>query len=253
MSIISIIKKKIRGIGRRTGLMDDFDWSSYNEKEYASQVHELEKQYTFVLSDGKYFIENGKIKLDSGLLSLNEHHEALYESIIKLNPESVLEVGFGGGDHLYNIKKLIPQVAINGVDLLPTQLEFLRKRHPELEGKANLLIRDITLLPVKEVNVDLVYTQAVIMHIQRHNSYLSALKNIFYSAKKYVVLQENWTRHNFLDDIKKISSSSNFPWKELYFYMNDTGKQVALILSNTKLSDFKEVKSNEELLKYYKR
>ena len=251
MSILSVIKKKLRGIGRRTGLMDDFDWSSYNELEYSKQVYDLEKSYTFVLPDGGYHIESGKIILKDGLLPLNENHEALYEAIIKLKPESVLEVGFGGGDHLVNINKLIPFLKLYGVDLLEKQLEFLKKRHPKLTQKARLIIRDISLSPVKEVKADLVYTQAVIMHIQRHKSYLSALKNIFYSSKKYIVLQENWTRHKFFNDIKKVSKDKDFPWKGIYFYVHDTGKQVALVLSSIKLNGFKEINNNEELLKYY--
>jgi len=251
MDILKIISKKIRGIGRRTGLMDDFDWSSYNEEEYAKQVHDLEKQYTFVLPEGKYSLVNGKIVLDKNLLPLNEHHQALYEAMYALKPASVLEIGFGCGDHLYNIKKILPQVALHGLDLLQTQLQFLYKRHPELKKQADLHIQDITVSPLQQVNVDLAYTQAVLMHIQRHHSYLAGLKNIFYSAEKYVVLQENWTRHNFFDDIKKISMDHDFAWKNIYFYTCDTGRQVALILSCAPLAGFKEVRSNEELLKYY--
>lgn len=251
MNILKAIQKKVRGIGRRIGLMDDFDWSSYNKEEYAKQVNDLERKYTFILPDGKFKVEGGKIKLDSGLLPLNEHHQALYESVLKLCPNSVLEVGFGCGDHLHNIKKLLPDVQLNGTDLLKAQLNFLEERHPGLKNQAKLAIADITLPLAEGMSADLVYTQAVLMHIQRYNSYLSALKNIFLSAKKYVVLQENWTRHNFFEDIKKISKESDFPWQNTHFYIYDAGRQVSLILSNSPLHLFKEIKSNQELLKYY--
>lgn len=251
MEILKKIKKKIWGITRRTGITDDFDWSRYNEDEYSKQIHDFEQQYTFVLPDGKYKIENGKIILDSGLLPLNENHQALYEAIYSLRPDSVLEVGFGCGDHLYNLKKLLPKVALGGVDLLPTQYEFLLQRHPELQHQANLWIADMTLPLTKNITADLVYTQAVLMHIQRYQPYLEALKNTFSLSKKYVVLMENWTRHNFFEDIRKISALPGFAWNKAYYYTYDAGKQVALVLSNTPLSGFEEITSNDALLKYY--
>lgn len=251
MEILQKIKKKIRGIGRRTGLMDDFDWSRYNEDEYSLQVHDFEKKYTFVLPDGKYAVENGKITLNVGLLPLNENHQSLYEAIYALNPESVLEVGFGCGDHLHNIKKLLPNVQLHGVDLLPKQLEFLKKRHPELINQALLFIQDMTQPLTQDIKVDLAYTQAVLMHIQRYNPYLTALKNTFSLSKKYVVLMENWTRHDFFDDIMKVSKDPDFAWKQIYFYIYDSGKQIAFVLSNIPLVGWKEITSNQGLLKYY--
>lgn len=254
MDILKIIAKKIRGVGRRTGLMDDFDWAVYNEQEYAKQIADLEKQYTFILPDNKYSLSGGKIVLAPGLLPLNEHHQALYEAVYALAPQSVLEVGCGCGDHLANIKKLLPGVQLSGLDLLQPQLDFLYKRHPELKAIASLHIQDMTAPMVKKVKADLVYTQAVLMHIQRHYSYLQALRNFFSLSNKYVVLAENWTRHHFFDDIKKISKEEGFTWKEVYFYTYDAGKQVSLIVSATPLASviFKEIKSNEELLTYYK-
>jgi len=248
MNIFKKIKKKIRGIGRRTGIMDDFDWPLYYEDEYSKQIYDLEKQYTFVLPDGKFSVADGKIILNPGLLPLNENHKALYESIYELRPDSVLEIGYGCGDHLANIKKILPGVKLNGIDLLQKQLEFLRKRHPELKNQAELIIHDITLGVPKKIKADLAYTQAVLMHIQRHSHYLVALKNIFFVAEKYIVLMEDWTRHNFFEDIERISKEQGFPWKSINFYINDTGKQTALILSKTALNKFKELKNSEELL-----
>jgi hypothetical protein len=63
-------------------------------------------------------------------------------------------------------------------------------------------------------------------------------------------MTENWTRHNFFDDIQKVSKDRNFPWKEVRYYTYDTGQQKALILSNTPLSGFEEIKNNQELLTY---
>jgi len=249
--LIRKIRKKIRGIGKKIGFMDDFNWSEYSDKEYSKQISELEKEYTFILPEGKYSIIDGKIILDPSLLPLHENHKVLYETIYALKPRSILEVGCGCGDHLANIKKILPEVELNGLDLLQRQLEFLFQRHPELKNQAHLSIKDITISSLERVKVDLVFTQAVLMHIQRHKHYLSALKNIFNNSKRFVVLMENWTRHNFIEDIKKISKMPDFAWENVYFYTNNTGQKKALILSLTPLAEFYELKNNKELLKYY--
>lgn len=244
------IRKKIRGIGKRIGIMDDFNWPEYYEEEYSKQIAEIEKEYTLILSQGKYFIIDGKIILDSELLPLNENHRVLYEAIYALKPVSVLEVGCGCGDHLANIRKVLPQTELYGTELLQSQLDFLFQRHPGLKNQAQLSIEDITTSNLNRAKVDLVFTQAVLMHIQRYKHYLSALKNIFNGSKKFIVLMENWTRHNFINDIKKISKQSDFAWKNIHFYTNDTGKQIALILSQEPLTGFNELKKSKELLKY---
>lgn len=250
MNFFETVKKRIRGVGRRTGLMDDFEWSSYNEKEYAKQVHDLEQQYTFVLPDGKFSIVNGKIALAPGFLPLNEYHQALYEAILALKPASVMEVGYGCGDHLHNIKKLLPDVTLRGVDLLATQLDFLKKRHPELPSQAELFIQDMAMPLTVSKKAELAYTQAVLMHIQRHGAYVKALKNTFRLAEKYVVLAENWTRHNFFNDVQKISNDADFPWKQAHCYCYDGGRQIAFVISAEPLQNFTPVNSNSDLLKY---
>jgi len=250
-SPIRIIRKKIRGIGKRIGLMDDFKWSVYYDEEYADQISELEKEYTFVIPDGKYSLVDGKIVLDPALLPLNESHRALYEAVYALRPHSILEVGCGCGDHLVNMKKILPEVTLQGFDLLEEQLQFLFKRHPELKKQAHLAVQDVTSPSIKKDTVDVVFTQAVLMHIQKYEKYLSALRNMFAMTDKSIVLMENWTRHNFVEDIKKVSEEAAFPWEKCYFSTYDTGKQNSLILSPNPLSQFGQLKNNQELLKYY--
>jgi len=245
------IRKKLRGIGKRIGLVDDFNWSVYYQDEYSQQISQLEKEFTFVLPEGKYSLNNGKILLESGLMPLNDNHRALYEAVYALKPSSVLEIGCGCGDHLANLKKILPQTRLSGSDLSQKQLDFLFSRHPELKYQAQLLVQDITKAVPELEKSDLVFTQAVLMHIQRYTPYLQALKNIFNLTDKYVVLMENWTRHNFLKDIKMLTKKPYFPWNDIYFYKYDTGRQIALILSSQPLNMFEQIKNNKELLKYF--
>lgn len=201
------------------------------------------------MPDRKYSIVKGKIILDPSLLSLNPNHKLLYETIYDLKPGSLLEVGFGCGDHLSNIQKILPETEINGCDLLESQRRFLLARHPKLKTNANLFVHDITLFP-PNIKVDLVYTQAVIMHIQRNNCHLNALRNMFHASKKYIVLMENWSEHKFYNDITKISREPGFPWENIYLYVNDDGKQILMVISNTVLEGYRELHNNKELLKY---
>ncbi|MDP8234403.1 MAG: hypothetical protein P9M06_06355, partial [Candidatus Saelkia tenebricola] len=114
-----------------------------------------------------------------------------------------------------------------------------------------LFVCDITISP-PNINVDLVYTHAVIMYIQRNKRHLSALRNMFHASKKYIVLMENWSRHNFYEDVMKISKEPDFPWKSIYLYVNDGGNQILMVISNIVLEGYKELHSNKELLKYIK-
>lgn len=229
---------------------DNLNWSAEYNKEYSKQLSEAKKENTLILPEGKYSIVEGKIFLEPSLQPLHPNHKLLYETIYDLKPSSLLEVGCGGGDHLANIQKILPDTEISGCDLLKDQIRFLLSRHPELKHEANLFVHDITIYP-PDINVDLVYTQAVIMHIQRNNRHLSALRNLFQISRKYVVLMENWSRHNFYGDIINISRESNFPWESIHLYANDDGKQILMVISNTVLEGYKELHNNKELFKYF--
>lgn len=244
VEILCNVKSRIQKIRNK----DDFEWSEYN-KEYSKQISEIEKENTLILPDGKYSIVEGKIVLEEPSLAFHPNHKLLYETIYDLKPGSLLEVGCGCGDHLANIQKILPETEISGCDLLEDQMRFLLYRHPELKISANVFIHDITISP-PNTKVDLVYTQAVIMHIQRNKRHLNALRNMFHASKKYIVLMENWSRHKFYNDIIKISTEPDFPWESIYLYVNDDGKQILMVISNTVLEGYKELHSNKELLKY---
>ena len=87
------------------------------------------------------------------------------------------------------------------------------------------------------------------MHIRRGNRYIGALKNMF-NISNYIVLMENWTTHNFFDDIARMSQERDFPWPELNIYKNDSGEQILMILSRKQLTEFNPLRNNQELLKY---
>jgi hypothetical protein len=233
--------------------VDDFSWRKYH-MAYKRQITDITNEFTLVLSKDEYQIIEGKILLNPTLLPLNPNSRLLYETIYRLNPESVLEVGVGGGDHVHNLHLLLPKAGFYGVDISQNQIDFLLHRHPDLKDICKLAVADVTRKDALNTfgEVDLVYTQAVLMHIRRGNRHVRALRNMF-NVSNCVVLMENWTEHNFFDDIARISRERDFPWPELSIYKNDSGEQILMILSKKKLEGFSPLKNNQDLLKYFQK
>ncbi len=199
----------------KDSLDDDFNWQTYNE-EYRQQLLDGVKRYTSKLSSGDYLLVNNVLTKRSDILPLPPHR-LLYETIMLLKPSKVMEVGCGGGDHLYNLGILAPEIETLGLDRAEAQLAFARERSGDVAG--NIQQFDITMpFSNKLPSVDIAYTIAVLMHIQTGNGHLVALANMFGLASKQVVLMENWTRHPFLDDIKHLFSQGMIPWHEIHFY-----------------------------------
>jgi len=225
---------------------DDFNWKKYHINYY-NQLEKSKEDYTQILSN-EFKITDGKLEFFCDP-PLTDNAELLYQIIYDLNPKSILEVGCGGGDHMANLLKIMPEVDISGSDLLPKQLRYLEKRNPELKGRT--FVNDITKEFV--LKAELIFTQAVIMHIQKSNRHLNALKNLINASTKYVVLMENWTRHNFYEDIENISLGLK---EDLHIYKVDNGKQIIMVISKVPIVDKKlnyvKLESDEEMLKYLK-
>lgn len=194
---------------------DDFDWRRYH-LEYARQLSEIEAINTLQLREGQWRFQDGSLELTHGL-PLHPNHQWLYETIMRLQPQSILEVGCGGGDHLANLTMLLPEAVIRGVDRSEGQLDTLLRRNPDVSAKASVI--DLTLPhPRDTAKAELVFSQAVIMHIQTGNGHSIALWNMFDLATKHVVLMENLERHQLIDDVKSLFWSGILPWESLTLY-----------------------------------
>ncbi len=224
--------------GRKT--TDDFDWGIYNI-HYRGELQDISKVHTLILQKDDYIFQDGRLlKNNTKKLPLHPNHRLLYETILQLAPSFVLELGCGGGDHLHNIKILFSEIELFGIDLSLKQLKLLKERHPNL--KAKLKQFDITLpLSYDTPSVDIAFTQAVIMHIQTGNGHLVALSNLFRVATKQVILMENWTKHNFMEDINKLFSLKIIPHDQLFFYYRESEelkKPHLMIISSVPLMQY---------------
>ena len=83
---------------------------------------------------------------------------------------------------------------------------------------------------------DLVYSQAVIMHIHTAVSHLVALSNMFSCAKKHVLLVENNQCHNFVGDIMALRSGGHLPWQNMQLHIFERHGVRGILASNQTLS-----------------
>lgn len=222
---------------------DDFDWDLYTI-HYKAELDKMKLENLSVIKKNDYSFYNSKLNcnIKNGLV-LHTNHHVLYETLLKLNPNSVIEFGCGGGDHLKNIHTLNSEIKLNACDRSGNQIKLLKERHSDL--KANIKIKNITEKFNITEKYDISYSQAVIMHIK--DGHLQALENMFNIANKQVVLMENWKEHDFFEDIRMLYNKKRIKWDKLYFYVNNFNTSNILILSKNKLSSFKELKNKNEL------
>jgi trans-aconitate methyltransferase len=162
-----------------------------------------------------------------------------------LHPSSILEVGCGGGDHLANLKTLIPELKVYGVDLLDKQIEFLNNRHPQNDFKLKAV--DISKNGVIFPSVDVIYTQAVLMHITEKNlRFYNSMENILNSSAKHLILVENWSQHDFFETVKQIAPSNK--WKMYFNFLEGNEKTRLMIISKDEQLSFQPLLDYTQLL-----
>lgn len=231
--MITVIKKRFHqwtGPGRKRFFNDDFNWETYTRDKYGPQQVVLDRDYDLQVDDRASFDSNAN-RLNTGSLRLHPNFHTVYETIGKLAPASVYEIGCGGGDHVRNLSRLYPQMEIHGGDRSINQIEFLKERNPEV---AELVQQQDITMPFSSHwrTAELVYSQAVIMHIKTAVSHLVALSNMFRMAERYVVLMENYGCHPFVDDIKQLHEGGHLTWENVHFHeAHCDGRPYCLVVS----------------------
>jgi len=198
---------------------DDFQWDLY-DMHYRGEMEELAREWTLRLGNNDTEFTAGRLRVVTGK-PLHPNWRLLYETILRLEPNSLLELGCGNGMHLANLKTLMPSLEAHGVDRAAGQLQFLRESYPDLADR--VLELDATLpFPANTPAVDVAFTQAVLMHIHGDDRHREALANMFGVARRQVVLMENWARHPFLEDIRALREAGRISWPELFCYYRES-------------------------------
>lgn len=231
--MISVLRKRFHqwtGPGRKRFFNDDFNWETYTRDKYGPQQEVLDREFNLRVDDTVHFDAETK-RLMTGKLRLHPNFHTVYETIGRLAPKSVYEVGCGGGDHLRNLSVIYPKMSVYGGDRSTSQIEFLKERNPEIAE--HVQHQDITMpFSTHWRTAELVYSQAVIMHIKTAVSHLVALSNMFRMAERYVVLMENYGCHPFVDDIKRLHEGGQIPWENVHFHeAHHDGRPYCLVVS----------------------
>jgi SAM-dependent methyltransferase len=230
-------------VGKR--FIDGVNWSAYNG-HYLEELKFTSKTNTLLIQKDRVSVIDGKLQLiDTKMKPLILSHQLLYESILDLNPREVLEVGCGAGDHLANLKILIPEIKCHGADLLQKQLDSLELRHPNNDFELSTV--DITSPNCVLPKVELVFTHAVLMHIsEKNNRFAKAIENVFDAATKHIVLVENWTQHDFMSEALRFVEKHP-EWRIYYAKSNLDSRARIMVISREELRNQKNLDNYDDL------
>ena len=241
------LKSQILLVGRR--FVDGVDWENYH-KDYAEELRMIQRTNTILIEKSEIDFDGSEIRYKSiNSLPLLPGHHLLYETILNLDARKVLEVGCGGGDHLHNLHSLKPDLVLFGVDRSVDQLDLFRKRHAVLAKEIDPQVLDLTEPDSRFPNVDLIFSQAVLMHIsEAENRFYTSFKNLF-AQNKYIVLLENWTQHNFLDAAHKIiNEEQNWAGAKFYFTQSKSDPKVKCIVISKSDLNLQRLLKYEDML-----
>lgn len=241
------LKSQILLVGRR--FVDGVDWENYH-KDYIEELRMIRRTNTILIEKSEIDFDGGELIYKSiNSLPLLSGHHLLYETILNLDARTVLEVGCGGGDHLHNLHSLKPDLILFGVDRSIGQLDLFRKRHPVLAKKIEPQVLDLTALDSRLPKVDLIFSQAVLMHIsEAENRFYTSFKNLF-AQNSHIVLLENWTQHNFLDAAHKIiNKEENWTGAKVYFSQSRIDPKTKCIVISKNDLNLPELNEYEQIL-----
>ena len=196
------------------------DWELMHSA-YKHNMELLEQLYTIFLTPESFKLDNEfNIVMAPDVKPLHVKWHTVYHAILKLQARSVFEFGFGFGHNLHNLETLSSDIATHGIDIAIRQYEHAILLQPRLANRIFVWDGAERLDSAYDNSADVAFSRGVIMFLARH---MEVLHNMFSVAKKYVILLEGWHAHNFHQDIKAYSESSEFPWSDLYMYSYDTG------------------------------
>lgn len=195
---------------------DNRNWTAY-PAEYAKQIIED------IMPVHDMFITNIDDDIETGNLifadNLHTNWMDLYNTIFKLQPDTVFEVGCGSGQHLANIQTILPDATIAGCDINSEQINF-GKNILNIDPKIyqNVQTFDFSLSTVPQSlgkTFDIVYSQAVLMHLSHSNAY-HCLKNMIKISNKYVILLENPDDHDYNSVLDLLNATASCKTKVTY-------------------------------------
>lgn len=224
---------------------DDYDWGSYSHLSYCPSLANFDARFTSQLSKAaKWTAAGGQVSVSGP--PLHPRHQLIYELALKLDPVSIFECGFGGGDHLANLSLLLPRAEILGADISPDQFALASQRNSEVLSRAKLYVLDLTepITVAQLMNAaQFVYCQAVIQHIHGNERHLHFMRNMWRLSSRYLFFVESWERHNFVADLRRL-----FPNNVLYRV--GAGSSSGILIDKQNAMHYPIVHSDREIRRH---
>lgn len=226
---------------------DDFDWENYTADSYERRLKsDIESKFQARSSEGQLRFDAATGRVDTQGAELHPNQLLILEAAGRLRPSSVHEVGCGGGDHIATMQRLFPQIHCTGGDRGASQLRLAKRLHPDMAGKLGL--QDITMPFSRHwPQADLVYTQAVLMHIHTAVSHFVGLANMFAQARNQVLLMENQQCHDFVSDVRRLHEGGHLPWDDLHLYLFEGSTGARAMLASRVTLDLPVLESDAQL------
>lgn len=239
-------------IARKLQYIDDFDWNTYaHSTGYHAEKGNFGADFSTTFSTK---LENTDYQLDriSGEISFSAKpvlyptHELVITTAVKLNPASIFEFGYGSGPHLINLRTALPLVRLGGADIseqMRDQAIASHRKHERSTEQIAFLVRDLTNPASCEDlrhNYELVYCHQVLLHIHRKGAAETFLRNMFAISTRYILLVENFNRHNLCRMINKL-----FPQNKVFLI--ESKHATAVLIDKTNAVDMPIVKTDRDL------
>jgi len=170
----------------------------------------------------------------------HSHRKYLINTISKVNPNSILEIGCNCGPNLYLLSKKYPNARIVGIDInkkaiLKGKEWFAKEGITNVEfivGKAE----DISKFNDREF--DVVFTDAILMYIDK-DKVIDIIKDIYRIVNKKIVLIERMVSSGPIGFSNGSSTYTSGHWRHDYYklfnpYVNITNKKQMKLTSITK-------------------
>ena len=145
------------------------------------------------------------------LSSSHPHRDLLIKTIEGHNPESILEVGSASGPNLILLAQKFPKVEIKGIDI---NSNFVKMGNRYFQEKSILNVKlfksKADNLDFKDKSFDLVFTDAVLIHIgpDKIKKVVNELKRV---AKKSIILLEHHS-----EEVDELGFYNNPRWLRNY-------------------------------------
>lgn len=178
---------------------DDHSWATYTTESYQLRLEAMSRRETRRLVTGSWQVRDGRLVVEGN--PLNRTHKLLYETILGFRPASVCEFGFGAGDHLANLRLLLPNAVLSGFEVSEEQLAYAQARNGDALRSVALYVRDMADPQAAggfEQTAEIVFCNAVLMHIHGGGRHVVLLRNMLAVSARYVLFSENWSRHNYV-------------------------------------------------------